>query len=276
MTLAEPFASLFSFVIGLTLGSFFNVLIYRLPREESIVRPGSHCPGCGHPVRAWENIPVVSYIALWGKCAHCKAPISPMYPAIELATGLAALILWRFSMSPALSVATTPWQVPIILFQALTLLTMIPLFVIDCEHFIIPDLLTIPGLLLAIIFSFSPGGLSPLDCAAGIIAGGGSLYGIGLVGKYLLKKGEAMGGGDVLLMAMAGALWGWKIAVAGIFIASLAGSLAGVALLVLRKMRGDRKIPFGPFLAAGLWIAVFALNKLSAWYFHMLDRVIPG
>ncbi len=273
---AEPFSSFFAVVIGLTLGSFFNVLIYRLPREESIVRPGSHCPRCGHPVRFWENFPVVSYIALRGKCAHCKAPISPMYPAIELAAGLASLMLWRLYVAPAMGAPTMPWQVPIILFQALTLLTMIPLFVIDCEHYIIPDLLTVPGLLLAIIVSFFPGGLTPVDCALGVAAGGGSLYGIGLAGKYLLKKGEAMGGGDVLLMAMAGALWGWKIAIACIFIASFAGSLAGAALLALRKMRTDRKIPFGPFLAAGLWIAVFAFNKLAAWYFDLLDRVIPG
>jgi leader peptidase (prepilin peptidase) / N-methyltransferase len=272
----EPLYSLFATAIGLVLGSFFNVLIYRLPREESIVRPGSHCPRCGHPVRWWENIPVVSYCALLGKCAHCKTTISPMYPAIELLTGLAALALWRFYAAPALSAISAPWQVPVVLFQSLTLLTMIPLFVIDCEHYIIPDLLTVPGFLLAILFSFFPGGLTPVDCALGIAAGGGSLYAIGLLGKILLKKDEAMGGGDVRLMALVGALWGWKIAIASIFIASLTGSLAGLALLLLRKLGNDRKIPFGPFLAAGLWIAVFASSKLTAWYFDMLDRVISG
>jgi leader peptidase (prepilin peptidase) / N-methyltransferase len=275
MTAFEPFSTLFALTVGLTLGSFFNVLIYRLPREESIVWPGSHCPRCGYKIRLWENIPVVSFLLLKGRCSHCKDSISPVYPAVELVTGLAAVALWRIEVAPAIT-AAAPWQIPVVLFQALTLLTMIPLFIIDVRHYIIPDLFTVPAFFLAALFSVFPGGISPLDCAIGVAVGGGSLYGAGLVGKYLLKKEEAMGGGDVRLMAMAGALWGWKIALTAIFIASFLGSAAGVALIAVRRLRSDRKIPFGPFLAAGLWIAALTADKLIAWYFLTLDRIFAG
>ena len=274
MNVTESLTSLFSFVIGLVAGSFFNVLIYRLPREESIVWPGSHCPHCNHAIRLWENIPVISFIMLRGKCSHCKAAISLMYPAVELVSGLVAVVLWRWYIIPMISASTIPWQIPVTIFQSLILLSMIPLFIIDCKHYIIPDLLTIPGLFLAIIFSFFPSGLTPLECALGIAAGGGSLLAVGFLGKYLLKKEEVMGGGDIRLMALVGALWGWKIAIVCIFIASLLGSFAGVILIVLRRLRKDRRIPFGPFLAAGVWLAVLTVEKLSAWYFNWLDSFI--
>ena len=275
MTFVEPIPSLFFFVIGLILGSFFNVLIYRLPRGESIVFPGSHCPNCHRPLRPWENIPIVSFIALRGRCSHCKVFISPVYPLVELLTGCASCALWRISIIPEMSAMTTSWQIPVVALHALTLLIMIPIFVIDWKHYIIPDVLTIPGLVLSFAFSFFPGGMAPLDCVLGIAAGSGPLLAAVFLGKYILKK-EAMGGGDVLLMAMAGALWGWKIALTGIVIASFLGSIAGGILLLIGRMRKDRKIPFGPFLAAGLWISVLTINKLFAWYFHFLDRSISG
>jgi leader peptidase (prepilin peptidase)/N-methyltransferase len=172
--------------------------------------------------------------------------------------------------------AATPWQIPVIIFQALTLLSMIPLFIIDCEHYIIPDILTVPSCLLSVAISFIPGGISPLECGLGIAAGGGSLFAAGFLGKILLKKGEAMGGGDVRLMALVGALWGWKIAIAAIFFASLSGSVAGGVLLATKRLRNDRRIPFGPFLAAGLWMAAFAADRLTIWYFHFIDTLIAG
>jgi leader peptidase (prepilin peptidase) / N-methyltransferase len=275
MNIVEPIPSLFFFVIGLTLGSFFNVLIYRLPREESIVFPGSHCPHCGHPLSPWENIPVFSFIVLHGKCSGCKVPISPAYPFVELLTGCASLALWRFCIVPETAALSTSWQIPVIAFQALTLLSMIPIFVIDWKHFIIPDILTVPSLVLSVIFSFFPGGITPLGSVFGIAAGGGPLLAAVFLGKYILKK-EAMGGGDVLLMAMAGALWGWKIAVASIVIASFIGSIVGGICIALGRMQKDQRIPFGPFLAAGLWISVLTIDKLSAWYFHFLDHSICG
>jgi leader peptidase (prepilin peptidase)/N-methyltransferase len=174
-----------------------------------------------------------------------------------------------------MSAITTPWQIPVVTLQALTLLSMIPIFVIDWKHYIIPDILTIPGLVLSFVFSFFPGGSAPIDCVLGITAGGGPLLAMVFFGKYILKK-EAMGGGDVLLMAMAGALWGWKIALTGIVIASFLGSIAGGILIALGRMQKDRRIPFGPFLAAGLWISVLTIDKLAAWYFHFLDRSISG
>jgi leader peptidase (prepilin peptidase)/N-methyltransferase len=183
--------------------------------------------------------------------------------------------LWRFYIVPA-TAATAPWQIPVIVFQALVLLSMIPLFIIDCEHYIIPDILTVPGFLVSVALSFAPGGVSPLDCGLGIAVGGGSLFLAGFMGKHLLKKDEAMGGGDVRLMALVGALWGWKIALAAIFIASLSGSIAGGVLLVMRLLRTDRKIPFGPFLALGLWVAALTYDALASWYFHWLDRIWAG
>jgi leader peptidase (prepilin peptidase) / N-methyltransferase len=276
MMVTEPLSSLFSLVIGLVIGSFFNVLIYRLPREESIAFPGSYCPHCRSPIRVWENIPVLSYIVLMGKCSHCKKRISPRYPLVELVTGCAAVALWRLFIMPMTSAAMTPWQIPVIIVQSLTLLSMIPIFIIDCEHYIIPDVLTVPNLLLSVVLSFFPGGISPLECALGIAAGGGSLFAAGFLGKHILKKEEAMGGGDVRLMALAGALWGWKIAIATIFIASLLGSLAGGVLIVVQRLRKDRRIPFGPFLAVALWASVLTVDKLVAWYFHLLDRLISG
>jgi leader peptidase (prepilin peptidase) / N-methyltransferase len=275
MSFVEPIPSLFFFVIGLLLGSFFNVLIYRLPREESIVFPGSHCPHCGHPLSPWENIPVFSFIVLRGKCSYCKESISPAYPFVELLTGCASLALWRFCIIQETTALTTSWQIPVIALQALTLLSMIPIFVIDLKHFIIPDILTIPGIVLSFIFSFFPGGIAPVGSILGIAAGGGSLLAVVFFGKYILKK-EAMGGGDVFLMAMAGALWGWKIAFACIVIGSFLGSIIGGICIALGRMQKDQRIPFGPFLAAGLWISVLTIDKLSAWYFHFLDRCISG
>ncbi len=276
MTPLEPLASFFSFAFGLILGSFFNVLIYRLPLEMSIVRPGSSCPQCGRKIRPWENIPLVSYIALRGKCAGCKRTISPLYPSVELATGLAALALWRIYVSPMSLTVDSPWQIIVIVGTGLMLLTLIPLSIIDMKHYIIPDLFTMPGLVLAIAVSFLPGGVTPIGCALGIAAGGGSLFGAGLIGKYILKKDEVMGGGDIRLMAFAGALCGWEIAIGAIFIASFLGSIAGIAFLLARREKNDRRIPFGPFLACGLWAAVLAIDKLIAAYCQWIDRMVSS
>jgi leader peptidase (prepilin peptidase) / N-methyltransferase len=256
--------------MGLVLGSFFNVLIWRLPRRESIVWPGSHCPGCNRPIRAWENIPLVSYALLRGKCAGCKQRISPVYPIVELATAAAAILLWHtLGTSRSLDWCHDTH----IALQGLVLLLLIPVMVIDLRHYIIPDAITLPLLAICFAASFMPGDTTPLQSALGIVAGGGTLYGIGWLGKIIFRKGDAMGGGDIKLIAFAGALWGSKIALLAIFFASLLGTLGAVPLLYSKRLGDDHRIPFGPFLSIGLWIAVLAGDHIVTWYMHFMARL---
>jgi len=269
------YASVFACALGAVLGSFFNVLIYRLPRDESVISPGSHCPQCGHAIGPLENIPLVSYGILRGKCRWCKAPISLIYPAVELLTGCAALLLWIAYVAPRLSDAQ-PWQIPVIFFQALTLLLFIPISCIDARHYIIPDVLTVPGIVASAALSFLPGGLTPLQSGLGIAVGAGSLWLMGIIGSWALKKKDSMGGGDVRLMALIGGLWGWQIAFGAIFAASLMGTVVGLVLIAGKKLGQDHKLPFGPFLALGTWAAVLAMQLVSAGYLRWLDRMITG
>jgi leader peptidase (prepilin peptidase) / N-methyltransferase len=270
----DPFFAVIAVLVGFVLGSFFNVLIYRLPRHESIVWPGSHCPQCGRPIRAWENIPVVSFIFLRGRCAGCAARIPIFYPIVELCTAASAFILFLFLVTPAMSSPLSAVQVAFLILEILILLIVIPIAVIDLFHFIIPDFLTLPMLLCAILYSFLPGGITPLQCGLGILAGGGSLFGVGLIGEYVFKKGESMGGGDVKLMALAGAAFGWKTAFLTIMFGAITGSVGGLIMIAFRKFSKDHKIPFGPFLALGLWVAVLGGNRLLSLYQTLVDRLI--
>jgi leader peptidase (prepilin peptidase)/N-methyltransferase len=268
------FYSFVAIAFGLISGSFFNVLIHRLPKKESIVRPPSHCPHCGRPVKPYENIPVLSYVALRGRCAGCREKISLRYPLVELSTGAAAFLLYWRVVIPAVSGPLSSWLIITLVIQISVLLVLIPITVIDLLHFIIPDSITVPGLLIGILVSFFPGGISPLQCALGIAAGGGTLFIVGTLGEWILKKGEAMGGGDVKLMALCGAVFGWKIALATIILASCVGAGAGAILIAIRVLRKDHKIPFGPFLACGLWISVLYGNGLMSLYQELMDRLI--
>jgi leader peptidase (prepilin peptidase)/N-methyltransferase len=272
-TAVDPFFAVISVLVGFVLGSFFNVLIYRLPRSESIVRPGSHCPQCGRPIRPWENVPVVSYLVLRGKCAGCGARIPVFYPVVELCTAVAALLLFIFLVTPALSSPPTAGKIVFLILEVAVLLLVIPIAVIDLFHFIIPDSLTLPMLICAAAVSFLPGGITPLQCGLGILAGGGSLFAVGLIGEFVLKKGEAMGGGDVKLMALVGAAFGWKTAFLTIMFGAITGSVGGLAMLALKKFSKDHKIPFGPFLALGLWIAVICGDRLISLYQTFFDRL---
>ena len=259
----------FAIAMGLVLGSFFNVLIWRLPRQESIAWPGSHCPDCNRPIRAWENIPVVSYALLGGKCAGCKGRISPVYPLVELATAAAALLLWR-TLGPSRSL---DWCHDVHLgLQGLVLLILIPLSIIDLRHYIIPDSITIPLLPIAFLASFLPGDTTPLQSLLGITAGAGALLGIGLLGKIVFRK-DAMGWGDIKLLALAGALWGPKIALLAIFFASLLGTFAALPLLFTRRLREDHQIPFGPFLSLGLWTAVLTGDFIVTSYMSFMSKL---
>ena len=258
------------FWVGLSLGSFFNVLIWRLPRGESVVFPPSHCPNCDHRIRPWENIPVVSFLLLKGKCSSCKNRISWIYPATELTTAAMALLFWYLLWERD----QTIWGYLLFGFEWVSLLLIIPIAIIDLRHYIIPDIFTIPFLFLALAISFIPGAVSPLYSAIGMLAGGGSLLVIGWLGKILFKKGEAMGGGDIKLMAFIGALWGPQIALLSIVFGAFSGSLAGLGLMAARRLDDEHKIPFGPFLGLGVWIAVFAGDTILNAYMDWVGTIL--
>lgn len=252
---------------GLIIGSFFNVVIWRLPRKESIILPASHCPNCSRKIRPWENIPLFSFAFLRGKCAGCKIPISFLYPVVEIITAAAACLLWIFFSH---KLPANWYGFTIMGLEIVFLISMIPISIIDFKHMIIPDEFNIPMLIVAFGFSFLPGGLSPVQSLIGLFACGGFLFLTGLVGKLILKKGEAMGGGDVKLMAAAGALWGAQIVLPAIVIGALLGSIGGAIMMLLKRTDSDHRIPFGPFLGAGIWISVMAGEQLLNAYLGLV------
>ncbi len=259
-----------SLLTGLVLGSFFNVLVWRIPRGESIAWPSSHCPDCGRSLRPWHNIPVASFLILGGKCSSCRRSISIRYPLTELAAGGAALILWyRLVETQITSPATI---VPVLFLQVTFLLLLIPISMIDFRHYIIPDGFTLPLLCTAAAMAFFPGGLTPVDALLGVLAGGGSLFAIGWIGSRIMKK-DAMGGGDIKLMAAAGALWGPKTALLAILFGSLSGSVYGIVTMSLRKAKSDHQIPFGPFLGGGIWIAALFGGEILKMYLIYVDTM---
>ncbi len=246
-------------VIGLIIGSFLNVCIYRMPRNMSIIRPSSRCPSCHRPIKAWDNIPVLSYILLRGRCRYCKKEISIRYPLVEaLNAFLYVTLLWRYGPQ---------WS--FFLYCALTSALIVITF-IDLDFQIIPDRITLVGIpagfLAGSLFMPDPfSRASVLGVKASIIgflAGGGFFYLIAV-----LSKG-GMGGGDIKLMAMVGALMGWKSVFLTTFLGSLAGSVIGVFLIIFRGKGRKAKIPFGPFLALGTLVTLFFGQEIMKWYLH--------
>jgi len=243
-------------VYGLVVGSFLNVVVYRLPRGMSLVRPRSHCPACGAPVRWFDNVPVLSYAALLGRCRACRAPISARYPAVELASGaLAAGVVVRFGLTVPAAEAM------------LLVMFLLPLALIDLEHHLLPDVLTLPGIAIGLAFSWI-GGLSPLtDAVIGAAAGAGLPYAV-MVAYRRLRGVEGMGLGDVKLLAMIGAFLGWRGMLLTLGVGATAGALVGIALIVAGRGRRDTELPFGTFLAAAALVVLFAggsLVRLLGW-----------
>jgi len=232
------------FLVGACIGSFLNVVIHRLPRGESIVSPRSRCPGCGRAIRAWENIPIASFIALGGKCAGCGEPISWRYPAVELltATGFAAIFLLD---GPAIPLVRD------LLFFSL----LVPIAFIDIDHRIIPDELSLGGLVAGLLLSLLPGGEWKRS-VAGALLGGGILYATAFLYEKV-RGAEGMGGGDIKLLAMIGAFIGWRGTVTTIFLGALLGSAGG--LLAMRKGEEGLKtaIPFGPYLCVAALLSLY-------------------
>jgi leader peptidase (prepilin peptidase) / N-methyltransferase len=258
-------------LFGALLGSFFNVLIWRIPRNESVVFPASHCPNCNRAIQPWENIPVLSYLFLGGKCAGCKVKISIIYPIVEIITSASLLVLWVLLVDG--EVITLINGIPLGV-QIAFLILLIPISVIDIRHYIIPDIFTLSFLVLSLGISFIPSGITPQQSLLGILAGGGSLWLLGFIGKVVFKKGDAMGGGDIKMMAAAGALWGPEIALIAIVLGAFLGSLAGLPMILLKKINADHHIPFGPFLGAGLWISVIAGIKIMETYAQFIQGLV--
>ena len=254
--------SILIFILGIIIGSFLNVCIYRIPAEKSIVTGPSACQSCGARLTVIDLIPVFSWLFLGGKCRRCKARVSLQYPAIELLTGVLFVLLYlKLGVSWCL-----------LIYAALVAL-LIVISMIDLKHMMIPDGLIIAGLIIGIaklaatVFTGYFG--SWLNYVIGFFAGGLPLLLIALICAYVLKK-EAIGGGDIKLMAMAGLITGWKLIAVAYLTGIIAGALISIILMATKiKKRGD-EIPFGPFLSLGIIISIFFGTDLINWYMGLL------
>ncbi len=258
--------SLFAFLFGAVVGSFLNVVILRLPdREQSIVFPASHCPQCATTLHWYENIPIISYLVLRGRCRTCRAKISLQYPLVELSMGLLATALFHV-FGPFFA----------FFYYFVFCAALLVIIQIDIRHQIIPDVITLPGILIGFGGSFVNPLVSWQQSALGILLGGGILYGIALT-YYLLAKRDGMGGGDIKLLAMIGAFLGWQSLLFVVFAASLSGSIIGIAAMFKQKKGGRTRIPFGPFLslAALCWL-FFQPYILKLWQIYLSLALPPG
>jgi Type II secretory pathway, prepilin signal peptidase PulO and related peptidases len=246
-------------VLGAVVGSFLNVVIFRLPREgASIVFPASHCPRCLRPLAWYENIPVFSFLALRGRCRTCKVAISRQYPLVELTmAGLAVLVAHRFNLSFEA------------LFYFIFCAALLVIIFIDIHHQIIPDCISLPGIVIGFTGSFFTYTVTWQQSGLGILIGGGLLYTVAY-GYYALTGRDGMGGGDIKLLAMIGGFLGWQSLLYVIFASSLAGSLVGVAVMFRQKKGGQTRIPFGPFLALAALSYLFFQEQINAiWRLYL-------
>jgi leader peptidase (prepilin peptidase)/N-methyltransferase len=251
--------SILAFIFGACIGSFLNVCIYRIPAGESVVHPGSSCPRCKTLIPFYDNIPVVSYLILAGKCRNCNLPIAMRYPLVELLTGLLAM---------ACSLTFGPSLHALVVFTFIA--TLIVVAFIDLDHRIIPDSISLPGIPLFFLASLAVPTVTWQASALGILAGGGSLFAVAW-GYQLIAGREGMGGGDIKLLAMIGAMIGWRGILFTLFAASAIGTLVGI-LTMIRSGKGMKlAIPFGPFLALGAVLYLFFGEGIIRWYLNLLS-----
>jgi leader peptidase (prepilin peptidase) / N-methyltransferase len=267
------------FVVGLLIGSFLNVCIVRLPRGGSIVTPPSHCPRCQSSVKFYDNIPLISFLLLRGKCRNCGEPISWQYPLVELMNAL--FYVW---------IVREFWLGGEAFLMMALCSSLIVITFIDLDHLIIPDIITLPGMLvglsLAPFFMAALGDQLPfhldrllphagpyltgfLNSLIGLVLGAGPLLAIGWTWEKL-RHVEAMGGGDVKLMGMVGSFLGWKAALLTIMLGALSGSVVGVLLIALKRHKMEKFIPFGPFLALGAVASAFFGPDIVSWYLGLI------
>ena len=241
-------------LLGLCIGSFLNVCAYRLPLGESVVHPRSRCTSCGRMLSWFDNLPVVSWVALRGRCRTCGKPVSWMYPAVEIVTALVFAITY-------LTYGLTLLSVVRVLFAC----ALIVLFVTDLQHKILPNVITLPGIVIGFACSvFLPPGW--VSSVIGILVGGGVLFAIAEA-YYRVRGQEGLGMGDVKLLAMIGAFLGWKLVLLTLVFASFTGSLAGGMLIASGKGSMKYALPFGTFLAVGALLAATWGDPIADWYF---------
>lgn len=248
------------FLFGTAVGSFANVLIHRIPRKESVVFPGSRCPECGETIRFYDNIPVLSYLVLKGRCRACGSGISWRYPAVEIVNGLLYLgLAMRMGLTGRTAVLA-------VFATALLVITFI-----DLDHRIIPNVITFPGMAAGVLASLLPGHPGPKDSLVGLAVGYGFLYAVAWAYLQATKK-EGMGLGDVKLLGMIGAFLGWQALPVTVLVSSLVGAIMGFAFAAASG-EGVRKfpVPFGPFLALGAMAHVFFGREMIRWYLERLS-----
>jgi leader peptidase (prepilin peptidase)/N-methyltransferase len=248
---------LFVLITGMLIGSFLNVCICRMPKGESVVFPPSHCPQCDYRIRWYDNIPLFSYLLLRAKCRGCGLHISLQYPLVELLNGLMTLALFlRFG-------PTFAFLVLFLFCSAMVVITFI-----DLEHQIIPDEISLSGIVVGFVLSFFLQGHSWLNSLLGILLGGGSLLLVAYGYQWLTGK-EGMGGGDIKLLAMMGAFLGWKSIPFIIFASSLIGSVIGITIMLIQKKDSKLAIPFGPYLAFAAVVYIFYGKQIIHWYLNL-------
>jgi leader peptidase (prepilin peptidase)/N-methyltransferase len=245
--------------LGALIGSFLNVCIFRLPRGESIVWPGSHCPSCARSIDFYDNIPLLSYLWLGGRCRACRAPISIRYPLVEATNALGYLAI-LFTFGPSWTAALYA-----LLFSALVVVAGT-----DLTHKMIPNVITIPGMVVGFLGAMTVLPVGVINSVLGFTLGGGILWLLAWLSPYLFGK-EGMGGGDIKLLAMIGAFLGWKPALLTIMIGSLTGSVIGISMIALGIIKRDDYIPFGPFLVLGALLSMFFAQPLLDWYQGLLS-----
>lgn len=248
---------IFAFLFGAVIGSFLNVVILRLPlKGASIVFPASHCPQCKAPIGWYDNIPVLSYIILGGKCRGCKNSISLQYPLVELCMAmLSAALFQKFNISFEFFFY--------FLFAASLLVTIF----IDLRHQIIPDSISLGGIVIGFAGAFLNHQVTWQQSGLGVLVGGGFFYIFALV-YFMMTKRDGLGGGDIKLLAMIGAFLGWQSILFVIFASSLSGSLVGIGAMIQQGKGGQTKIPFGPFLALAALCYLFFHEKIMTLWFH--------
>jgi len=247
---------IFSFALGAAVGSFLNVIIHRLPEEQSIVFPASHCPVCGHAIRFYDNMPLISYVLLRGRCRDCGESIPARYPLVEGLTAVLSLMLyWKFGLS-------WPYLCAFVFVCALVAITFI-----DLDHQIIPDVISLPGIpvfFLAAVFVMN---LRVLDAFLGFLIGGGVLYGVAFFYELITKR-EGMGGGDIKLLAMIGAFLGWQSLLFVLLVSSFVGAAVGITIMIVRGRDMKYAVPFGPFLALGAVAYLFFGADFHHFFFQ--------
>jgi leader peptidase (prepilin peptidase)/N-methyltransferase len=276
MTGLQLYLDFIVFAFGAVIGSFLNVCVHRMPRDESIVSPPSHCPHCNHRIRWADNIPLVSYLALRGKCRYCAAKISPRYFLVELLTAVLFLLMWlkltQWDPTPVRGIYFLKGPIYWMVIAGLIVATFI-----DFEHYIIPNEITVGGIVLGLVLSaiYPPLmdantiQLSLWRSFLGVMVGGLTLLTVAFVGELVFRK-EAMGMGDVKLLAAIGAFLGWQSTLFTVFVSSLLGGVVGLILVVGSKKGWESRIPYGPYIAFGALLWMFCGNEIMHWYFSFI------